>query len=528
MDLLLRPTTAPHLIVGVPYNSNPNDAVAAFARKTRRVKADPNSPFSIEDLTAALAEIQHGDRDNAVLLEYAVPCNPDVYQPSSTFAVDGTTFGVSDPCSSLLAASAHSQQSTNVAITLLAAAIHALFDWDWQQAGELARECLRISKSEDERDEALNVLAASLALTGQSDRAMQALQKAVEGRWNLNLQANLALIATTLDPRLAATQMSFLIDGANSADEKLRAVRMAIGLWRSSHNEDLDEDELDTMPAELMSSIYGMLGHAELTEEEFFDIALFVARVDSHGPNLKKALKGSPHRNSLSAKVVQARAEGFKEFLDQLVICSSNDPNRERPWLQDQVDSFVRAVTSGLLEDEGQRASIAIAFSMLQNGLDCSDFARVGLRFLLIGCIHTILEEGAQPADVFFKWHNEAGSMITQLGLTEEQTDLLIGLRDDSGMKLALLTHRVLFKQYRQIESAANQIISRMSGIMNRLTANRAAVRSVSMTIVKSCTEAIDDYQRAILLVTDREIRDELKQVQDAYREIKKRMLVYA
>jgi hypothetical protein len=527
MDQLLKPNTAPHLVLGIPTGSSPDEAVRAFAMKTRKVKNSSDSPFTIEDLTAALAEVQQGSREDAVSLQYAVPCNGRVFEPTSSFYSNGTKHQPTEPADTLLAAVSNASDSQASARTILAASIFSLFDWRWEDAGRFARECLRLSQDEDERDEALNILAASHIMNGDPERAMQALQKAVEGKWNLALQTNLALVATSQEPGLASAQMSFLINGASGAAEKLRAARMAINLWRNSQSGELEDDELNPLAPALLESMYGILTTSDLGEEDFFDIALFLERVDSGSRALRVALDASPHRDTPSAAVVKARSEGFGEYLDSLVVSSSQDSAHLRPWIQDRVDEFVRELSSSLLEGESERTSITVAFSMLRNGLDCSNFGRIGMRFLLMNRLHTQLAENAQPSEDFFRWHAEATQQMNKLGLPDEQVELLGHLRDEAGNKLGALTHLALVDQYPHVERAANQIIQRTSGFLNRLTADKTAVGSVAGKIVTACRQAVADYDRAIPLVTNQEIRKQMVEVRGYFAQVIQRMDKY-
>jgi hypothetical protein len=528
MEQLLKPTTAPHLVLGVPTGCSPDEAVKAFALKTRKVKGSSDAPFTIEDLTAALSEIQQGDREDAVLLQYAVPCNGKAFVPTHFFTSNEITHKPTDSPDVLLAAVANASNSSDSAKTILAAAVCSLFDWRWDDAGQLARECLRLSQDEDERDEALNVLAASHIMNGDPTRAMQALQKAVEGKWNLRLQTNLALIATSQDPRLASSQMAYLIDGATSSKEKLRAARIAISLWRNSQADELEEEEFEPLAPNLLESMYGILTTPDVGEEDFFDIALFLERADSGSTALKAALAGSPHRNTPSAAVVKARSAGFSDYLDALVICSAQNPLHRRPWIEDKVNDFVRQLSTALLEEEVKKVSIFFAFNMLRNGLDCSNFLRIGFRFLLMSRIHILLEEKAQPSEDFFRWHNEASRAIRYDGsLTTEEKKVLRRMRDEAGNKLGVLTHLALIDHYPAVEQAANQIIQRMSGFLNRLTADKAAVGSVAGNVISVCQEAIRDYERAIPVVTDSDIRKSMTDVMGYFQQVLQRMNDY-
>jgi hypothetical protein len=274
--------------------------------------------------------------------------------------------------------------------------------------------------------------------------------------------------------------------------------------------------------------MYGILTTPDVGEEDFFDIALFLERADSGSTALKAALAGSPHRNTPSAAVVKARSAGFSDYLDALVICSAQNPLHRRPWIEDKVNDFVRQLSTALLEEEVKKVSIFFAFKMLRNGLNCSNFLRIGFRFLLMSRIHILLEEKAQPSEDFFRWHNEASRAIRYDGsLTTEEKKVLRRMRDEAGNKLGVLTHLALIDHYPAVEQAANQIIQRMSGFLNRLTADKAAVGSVAGNVISVCQEAIRDYERAIPVVTDSDIRKSMTDVMGYFQQVLQRMNDY-
>jgi hypothetical protein len=179
------------------------------------------------------------------------------------------------------------------------------------------------------------------------------------------------------------------------------------------------------------------------------------------------------------------------------------------------------------MEEEDLKVSVMFAFKMLQNGLDCSNLVRIGLRFLLMSQLHTQLKEKAPPSDDFFRWHEEASRQMEKLSLTTEQRELFGRMRDEAGNKLGVLTHVALIDLYPTVERAANQIIQKMSGFFNRLTADKSAIGSAAGRIVSGCQEAIRVYERAIPLVTDSDIRKSMIDVKGYFQQVLQRMNDY-
>lgn len=66
----------PYLILGLPYGATADDARKAFARRVRTVRRSDSSLFSVQDLTWALHEIEHGTENaEAALNFFRVPAN---------------------------------------------------------------------------------------------------------------------------------------------------------------------------------------------------------------------------------------------------------------------------------------------------------------------------------------------------------------------------------------------------------------------------------------------------------------------
>ena len=79
----------PQLILGAPSNINSQEAVAAFARASKRVKSGENTQFSIEDLTSALSAIEATLRSDESGLKFSVPADPSLFNKSKSFESGG-------------------------------------------------------------------------------------------------------------------------------------------------------------------------------------------------------------------------------------------------------------------------------------------------------------------------------------------------------------------------------------------------------------------------------------------------------
>jgi hypothetical protein len=515
----LNPKNAPYLVLGVHSRANSNEVLSAFALSSRRIKNNSSSPFTIHELTEALDIVQNKSSENSNPLQYSIPANPRVHNQSASFESLGKRYTPTSDFSDLDISSIQGEQRAQAAQTFLSASLHELFVWNFEKSMELAKTCLRLSVDEDERDEALNVLAANLAFSGELSRSLDALKKAVEGRWNLALQTNLALLAIEEDPGLAVTQMSFLIDGAQTISEKLAATRTAIALWTKTQSDETgsdDEDDFAPLPDRLLRSMHSLIGHPSMTEEEFFDIGMFLARVEGEKFVTSNEFRMAVHNNTLSSELVRLRAKGIFEFVNEVVRISRRDTQGEKPWIQSQVDEFVEMIVSRLTSDDDENGSGAsLAFSFLDQGLDCSTFSRTALRPLLIQEIAQSFDPTHQPNEKFIQWYKEASVAISsnRFNAPEERLEILRPIHSHAGNILGALYHSGIISFAQQLESGANSVRNRMSGIMNRFTANKTAIRSISLEIIQGCDECITTYNKVIPFVSDHDLRNNMNNI---------------
>lgn len=67
----------PYLILGVDYGASKDDARRAAARVLRKLKSASNSPYTAEDVTWALHEVEHvNDDPEAGVTIFRVPASP--------------------------------------------------------------------------------------------------------------------------------------------------------------------------------------------------------------------------------------------------------------------------------------------------------------------------------------------------------------------------------------------------------------------------------------------------------------------
>lgn len=508
---------APSLVIGVPSDANRAELGAAFALASRRLKTSANAPFTIEQLTTALADLEENLKTPSLRLWYRVPANPDVVQMDKTIAIRGARYDVSNLPSDLELALAQDANSEDLASLTLAAAIKSLYAWKWDEAGERARTCLKLSKEEHLRDEALNVLAATLLGRGEATKALDALRKAVEGEWNLTLQTNLAAVASETDPATAINHMSYLIAGADDAEQKRQAALLAVALWKHSQGEEKasdDEDDFDPPPRSVLDAIYELLNSNEITEENFYDLGMFLARVDDEDiiGRYWFAYFG-PHRDSPSARLVEARAKGLFEYIAEFGPLAKAREDHSRPWIMNAIERYVRMLGRMISDDddvERQKFAIIQSYKLFDTGLPKNTVQRVLLLALLILKFQAILPEDGTPKDVVDEWLSHAFRTVSgeQIEMTGEEKETLLGAIDAAAFTLVNFRHKEILPTLRQVDNHSSIIVQKTSGFFNSFTVDRSAVRGAARPIFDFCAESKRTYVRLRPMLQDSKVRE--------------------
>lgn len=509
---LLNPTNFPELVVGVPSGSDKATLIAAFARRSKKIKADPNPPFSIEELTYALSELERVDSSEETELRFSLPANKNVFKAHASLSADGKRDSSAEALLQVDHQTVPEEDKTEFAFALLSSAIQAALNWEWDNASALAKKCLLISRQEELRDEALNVLAVVFASTNEGLKAIDALKKAVEGEWNLPLQTNLAILATALEPERAVAQMKFLIDGSESTALRVNAVLTAVRLWRDSQETitgSTDEEDFKPLPPDVLGSIVSLLADASIKESTFFQIGTFLARVAPTVLSDSKALTSGPHSSSVAARIVSKRITGLLEFLEALASESSKLPRDEFLWLHNEVDKHVSSISSMLFGEDIPQFAYVAAFSLLRSGLDCTTRERQILRLRLIQCLPQFLESGATPSDDFIKWLEEVYTQLRNNAEGEDKdfTEFITSMGEFAGNILGAMVHDGIVQGYNAIIRATAQVRQQMSGFFSRVSANRLAIRSLALKVASTVNETVPSLNRVVVFVSDDELR---------------------
>jgi len=511
----------PNIIVGVPTGSSPSDATVGFARASRRVKQlAERSPFSMDELTAALAVLEKTNQDSREV-RLCVPADPSAIPDVVEVVVGGQR--ITDPAQIVLAATAYESSDSAVAAEKLASAhlvlaINALFEWDWEKSLGHARDVLRLSTMESARDEALNLSAIALYMSDRPDEAASALRKAVEGQWNIRLRTNLAAMVMHSRPAEAAAELAYLVGGATSSVERLEAARNAVYLWRKSRPDGQDdEDSADSIPASLRDALRGLVV-SDISEEDFWEIGQFVARTDADWVRTD-AFLGSSHCDTPSACLVRLRTVSFEAFIHELARRSGP---KSPEWVNNTCEEFVLMVNKGLLDDFSSSPHASFAVDVLRGGLDASTEHRVLLRVLLVYALQELIDEDGEPLLDIIGWLGAGRSAIKSVPVDAERRKFLeeqVGNAYNVLGQMFGSRRQSMSKDYRDVVLRIAQQLSTGQG---RRTANMDVIRQACRDIRSWADDTLRVIGSLAPHVHDSELRTALNGFMDSVKELRK------
>jgi hypothetical protein len=441
-----------------------------------------------------------------LVLQYQVPANPAVISGISVCVVGDQKFELDADVVNFPIEKVQTENQEVSASFLLKSALLALHQWKWAEAVVRGQHCLRLSRDEDTRDEALNVIAAAFAMQQEPTKALDALKQAVAGRWNLNLQANLVLIATSISPVDAVEHLSHLILGAESAKQRLEASRMAVDLW-SQFNKELTGDAAPPLPRAVLDAFYDLSKQAGLTEEEFFDIAYFLAESDANEFQRRGVVRDSPYRTSVSARIVTAASQNFGDFAVALVVAEKSGELASRPWLQNRLDGMIGSLNDLFTSDEITEKPVDFAFGLIDNGLSCETLERLSLLSFMIWYLRDVFsDENALPKDEFVVWIVEAHGYINAVGAfadrVPDHVELVKGFVQSATNALMFLFYRGAWNQGIQVEQNVNSIMQESQ----KWFPNRSAMRQAAREVVGWCDSVTRTCQPLRLRCSDHEL----------------------
>jgi hypothetical protein len=241
----------------------------------------------------------------------------------------------------------------------LVAAREHLFLADWDGAVGAARRCLELATDETVRDEAQNLLACALHNLGDHTGALRELAQAIEGSYSVALLANIGVVATRLDPELAARHLARIVREAPTITMRANAARQALAVWQSDSKIWAgDQNEQRTLPTVLREPLRSMVTE-KIDLADFRAVIAALASFDADWLRAPSSLSGSPHRQSIEAKyyVAHARNDTFLSVID--VLATIVDWTTAPEWLLAERDDLVRQTSEFLFEHLDDPANVA-------------------------------------------------------------------------------------------------------------------------------------------------------------------------
>jgi len=517
----------PHLVLGISSHADVREAPVGFAHASRRIRSSENSPFSMSDLTSALSQVENIRDETKVRFEYALPADPRVYKTNLRLALNAGVFSESDDLAQLVGATDYGKPPEAVGFLFLNAAIYRVLSWEWSAAASYARECLRLSRQEEVRDEALNVLGVSLAFSGEINRAVEALKKAVEGRWTLGLQTNLSILAGEIDQELAIRQMAFLIAGEREPVKRLAACQLAIAMWQRFQKDSLENNK-DVPPLEILHASRLLLADGSLSEKDFYELGSFLANTDSEALRHSRSIDVSPHRRSPSGVLVEKRLDGYEHFLAELVRIERTH-RQTHPWISDDLNEIVDTCVSMFLEQPDVRFATSLSFHLIKEGLDCMSFNKLSLRCLtVLNLLQEFTKPEECPTESLVSWLEEARTAIESLQLVPEQKEHARSLIDMASDRLAFVYLRSYANEGQQIQELARFVYDSYASARGRSGHDRNSVLEARNLVESWCVSVDQLFERLTRLAQNRDLTVSLRELQSGAREIRSQLLSYS
>jgi hypothetical protein len=397
------------------------------------------------------------------VLQFAVPANPIFSNGPTSFPSGDQVLDFSSEISVIQQQAQRVADGEQIAAFVLGYSLSRLWEWDWNSASSAAQLCLRLSKAEDLRDEALNVLAASLAMRGDTGKAIDALRQAVAGRWSMNLQGNLVILASADSPAVAVEHLSHFILGAETPAEKLGACRMAVNLW-SKVTAELGDESAPPMPRGIINSFYELLKQPGVSEEEFFDLGLFLSETDEDKTQLVQAIAQSEHSNSVSGHLLKVRSQDFGDYGVALVRAENSGELATRPWLQSKLDGMVETMNQMFLSEEVENKPVDFAFGLIDNGLKCRTLERISLLAFMVWHFRDVFtDENQVPKREIVAWvvdaHGYSHARDVFKDRNSEHIELVQGFIQSALNSLMFLFYRGYWNMGIQVERHLNQLV---------------------------------------------------------------------
>ncbi len=274
-------------------------------------------------------------------------------------------------------------------------AFESVSNCEWRQAAEIARDVLRLTIQEDLRDEALNVLACAQWQLGEDDRAISALQTALEGAYNTSLQVNIGVVAASLEPETAAEHLGRLADEAPSVELRVEAVMRGLGLWRVARGQE------QSVPGPLRDAARKLIGPAyqsrDLTDEKFWSLLETMCAVDSEWLASCSWPEATVPVRAEMKKVALAQSENPIAYVKAV----GELDEKAFEWCRHQQNSIVDWVLYLQGLEPSSLMAVVMGMALLETGIDLPVDKEVRVRcFTAVGACGSVGEDEEPSSEI--------------------------------------------------------------------------------------------------------------------------------
>ena len=378
-------------------------------------------------------------------------------------------------------------------------ALDHLFSADWRRALNAAREVLRVTDSEEIRDEALNLLACAQWQLGNDEQAIAALRLALEDDYNAALQVNIGVIAAALEPAIAAQHLGRLATEAPTAQLSFRAIMRGYNIW----SVDPDTSSSSLLPDSLRGAARSLASQAASTgtleDAEFWLILETLAIHDSDWLKTEITYEGVDLRSQMIT-VALARAESPIDYIGAVGRLRGSDS----PWCAEQHRTVVDLVLGLQSSNPTSQLGAMMGMELLDTGIPMSSAEGVRLRlFTVMAICYYLQSEDKEPAYGVRERFVEANALLDSCTSTERLD--LRGLHEIAGSALLSTIVRSRLKLLVEVADATDQITQRVRSIPRRrldVSALMFHIREMKQV----CRASIADVELVRPYTTDHEL----------------------
>lgn len=344
------------------------------------------------------------------------------------------------------------RQRELVSVAGLVAARDAAWAARWPEALDHARAALRFASQERVRDEALNLVACSLWQQGKDEAAFAALERALEGEYTLPLVVNAAVVASELDPVLAAKHLSRVIEEASTPDLKMAAARVALATWYG--NETAFSGLVDGKESRLPTLLVGPLRrlvNARLSEPDFVELVRTLSVHDATWLASPDALRRSPWSSSAAATYYVAQARGWIDAVKAMARLMKS--GSAEAWLVKERDQLLENLKQILITEDDVLHVAGLAYEALDSHLPMDMESEIVLTSLAAReyALHSQRNRDSEPSARL------ADSRVAELAAAVQRVDRLPADRQEPIRQLV-------------VECVSKVQLSVLAGLLSEIT----------------------------------------------------------